>query len=58
MAWLIAMARIYQFTGNSSQICIKRSLLGQRKSGLLKTGDLLKEIKLVWNCPWQTKATV
>jgi hypothetical protein len=35
-----------------SQTCIKRSPLGQRKSGLIhvniyKTGDLLKEIQFI-----------
>jgi hypothetical protein len=30
-----------------SQTCIKRSPLGQRKSGPVKTGDLLKEVQFI-----------
>jgi hypothetical protein len=32
-----------------SQYCIKRSPLGQGRSGLCKTGDLLKEVEFTCN---------
>jgi hypothetical protein len=38
-----------------SQTCIKMSPLGQRKSGLNRTGDLLKEAQFLWNVPLQDK---
>jgi hypothetical protein len=41
-----------------SQICIKRSHLRRRKSGLLGQGDLLKEVQFIWNVLWQDKENV
>jgi hypothetical protein len=42
----------------SSQSCIKKSPLGQRKKWSFKTGDLLKQVQFMWNCLCQDKKNV